>query len=76
VRIATLVYDAVFLANALNARLGPSAFTEENLTIADGVIGTDGLFRLLKDGTNQRALAMMKVEKGNAVRIDAPPKTF
>jgi hypothetical protein len=76
VRIATLVYDAVFLANALNARLGPSAFTEENLTISDGVIGTDGLFRLLKDGTNQRALAMMKVEKGNAVRIDAPPKTF
>jgi ABC-type branched-subunit amino acid transport system substrate-binding protein len=76
VRIATLVYDAVFLANALNARLGPSAFTEENLTIADGVIGTDGLFRLLKDGTNQRALAMMKVDKGTAIRIDAPPKTF
>jgi hypothetical protein len=40
------------------------------------VIGTDGLFRLLKDGTNQRALAMMKVDKGTAIRIDAPPKTF
>jgi ABC-type branched-subunit amino acid transport system substrate-binding protein len=76
VRIATLSYDAVFLVNALYTKYGSSGFSEATLTSADGIIGTDGLFRFRPDGTNQRGLAVLQVGNGGAQTISPAPRTF
>jgi hypothetical protein len=76
VRIATLAYDAVFLANALHKKAGAQAFDDSQLTVADGVIGTDGLFRFRPDGTIQRGEVVMQVGKDGATKIDGAPTNF
>ena len=72
-RIASLAYDAVSLAITLAAsggegqRYGPSA-----LTRASGFTGVDGSYRLLADGTAERALAVLEVQRIGAGIIDPP----
>ena len=75
-RIATLAYDAVFLLNALKKNKGDKAFDAETLATPEGAIGLDGLFRFRQDGTNQRGLVIMQVNKGGAVKIDNAPTNF
>lgn len=70
VRLATLAYDAVFLANALHGKFGDQAFTDLNLTTPDGAIGLDGLFRFRSDGTSIRALPVMQAGKSGPTQID------
>ncbi len=62
VRTATLSYDAVALVAALVKTQGPQRFSEQVLTSSSGFAGIDGLFRFRTDGTNERGLAVMKVE--------------
>jgi hypothetical protein len=76
VRIASLAYDAVFLANALHKKAGDHAFDESQITATDGVIGTDGLFRFRPDGTTQRGEVIMQVAKDGSTKIDAAPANF
>ncbi len=76
IRIATLSYDAVFLINALYTKYGASGFSEGTITSADGIIGTDGLFRFRPDGTNQRGLAVLQVGNGGAQTISPAPRSF
>jgi hypothetical protein len=76
VRIATLAYDAVFLANALHKKSGDHAFEESQITATDGVIGTDGLFRFRPDGTTQRGEVVMQVGKDGSNKIDGAPANF
>lgn len=76
VRIATLAYDAVFLANALHKKAGAHAFEDALLTGPDGVIGVDGLFRFRPDGTTQRGALVMQVGKDNAAKIEDAPTAF
>ena len=75
-RIATLAYDAVFLANALHKKAGTHAFEEAQLTGQDGVIGVDGLFRFRPDGTTQRGAVVMQVGKDSATKIEDAPTAF
>lgn len=75
-RIATLAYDAVFLLNALKKNKGDKAFDAETLATPEGAIGLDGLFRFRQDGTNQRGLVVMQVNKGGATKIDNAPTNF
>lgn len=75
-RIATLAYDAVFLLNALKKNKGDKAFDAETLATPEGAIGLDGLFRFRQDGTNQRGLVVMQVNKGSATKIDNAPTNF
>jgi hypothetical protein len=75
-RIASLAYDAVFLVNALQAKYGSQAFAESTLTNADGVVGTDGLFRFRPDGTNQRGLAVLRVTPSGGQVVSPAPKAF
>jgi ABC-type branched-subunit amino acid transport system substrate-binding protein len=70
IRLATLAYDAVFLANALHGKYGDQAFTEANLTSSDGAIGIDGLFRFKPDGTSSRALLVMQANKSGPTQLD------
>lgn len=71
VRLATLAYDAVLLANALHGKFGDQAFAEANLTTPDGAIGIDGLFRLKSDGTSSRALLVMQAGKSGPTQLEA-----
>lgn len=75
-RIATLAYDAIFLLNALKKNKGDKAFDAETLATPEGAIGLDGLFRFRQDGTNQRGLVIMQVNKGGATKIDNAPTNF
>jgi ABC-type branched-subunit amino acid transport system substrate-binding protein len=76
VRPATLAYDAVSLVAALVKTQGPARFAEETLTNQSGFAGIDGVFRFRPDGTNQRALAVMRVTSSGATVISPAPKAF
>jgi hypothetical protein len=76
VRIASLAYDAVFLANALQKKAGDHAFDDAQITAPDGVIGTDGLFRFRADGTTQRSEVVMQVGKDGPTKLDGAPTSF
>jgi ABC-type branched-subunit amino acid transport system substrate-binding protein len=67
-RIASLAYDAVSMAIALSS--GEGGFTPAALTRASGFTGVDGAFRLLPDGTTERALAILEVQKFGAGVVD------
>lgn len=75
-RAASLAYDATSLAAGLSARFGAQAFTDKILTTPSGFIGVDGAFRLLANGTNDRALAVYQIERATAAVIDPAPKNF
>lgn len=75
-RIATLAYDAVTLAVALGGQQSQEKFPESILTNPSGFNGADGLFRFRKDGTNQRGLAVLRIEKGSATSVSSAPRSF
>jgi ABC-type sugar transport system substrate-binding protein len=76
VRTATLAYDAVSLAAALVKAQGAQRFTPETLTNPSGFSGIDGIFRFRPDGTNQRGLAVLRVDPGGAQVISQAPHAF
>jgi branched-chain amino acid transport system substrate-binding protein len=73
-RIASLAYDAVSMAIALSS--GQDRFTPAALTRGTGFTGVDGTFRLLADGTTERGLAILEVQKFGAGVLDPaiPPR--
>jgi branched-chain amino acid transport system substrate-binding protein len=71
-RIASLAFDAVGLATALAPGADGQRFSAAALTRPNGFSGADGSFRLLPDGTTDRALAILEVQKFGAAVIDAP----
>jgi branched-chain amino acid transport system substrate-binding protein len=71
-RIATLAYDAIGVAIALSGEAEGQRFTSATLTRASGFAGVDGSFRFLSDGTTERALAILEVQKFGASVVDAP----
>ncbi len=75
-RIASLAYDGVSLAAVLAAAEPGQRYTPEQLTNPDGFDGVDGLFRLLPDGTNQRALAVLELQAGGAKVVSPAPRRF
>ncbi|MCP4385103.1 MAG: penicillin-binding protein activator [Hyphomicrobiales bacterium] len=75
-RNASLAYDATSLAAGLAGRFGADAFTDKVLTTSSGFIGVDGAFRLLSDGTNQRALAVYRIERGQLSILSPAPRNF
>jgi ABC-type branched-subunit amino acid transport system substrate-binding protein len=76
IRLATLSYDAVTLAIALNRVWGRQAFSDGVLTNPAGFAGADGVFRFKPDGTNDRALAIQEIRDGAAVTVSSAPRTL
>ncbi len=76
VRNTSLAYDAVSLAIGLSNRFGEEGFTDKVLTSPSGFVGVDGAFRFTATGTNQRALAVFRMERGQALVISPPPTAF
>ena len=71
-RIASLAYDAVTMAVALAGGAEGQRYTAAQLTRPGGFTGVDGTFRLLADGSAERALAILEVQKFGAGIVDAP----
>jgi branched-chain amino acid transport system substrate-binding protein len=76
VRTATLAYDAVSLVAALVKTQGPQRFSQETLTNPSGFSGVDGIFRFRADGTNQRGLAVLRVQPGGPQVVSPAPRAF
>ncbi|MCC2097619.1 MAG: penicillin-binding protein activator [Hyphomicrobiales bacterium] len=76
IRIATLAYDAVTLAVALAGQQSREKFPENILTNPSGFNGADGLFRFRTDGTNQRGLAVLEINKGTTSTVSPAPRSF
>ena len=75
-RIASLAYDAVSLAVALSKRPRGSRYTARQLTRNSGFAGIDGLFRLRANGTSERGLAVLEIQKFGPRVIDRAPGIF
>lgn len=74
--IAGLAYDGIAAIGALVKAGQADALTGAALTQPQGFVGVNGIFRLLGDGTNQRALAVAKIENREVVVIDPAPRSF
>lgn len=75
-RTASLVYDAVLLANGLVGARGASAFQRPSLEAADGYLGVDGIFRLTPGGLSERGLAVYEIGNGTAAAVSPAPARF
>ena len=74
--LAGLAYDAVAAVGALVATGKPDALSRSNLTQSSGFAGVNGVFRLLPDGTNERALAVVQITNNKVEVIDPAPRSF
>lgn len=74
-RLASVAYDAVKIAIRLAAAPEPR-FAAANLTSPAGFNGVDGILRLRPDGTTERALAVLEVQKIGSALIDAAPSVI
>lgn len=74
--IAGLAYDGVAAIGALVKSGRPDPFSGAALTQGAGYVGVGGIFRLKPDGTNERGLAIARVQNGQFVVIDPAPRRF
>ena len=73
-RLGTMGYDAVSLASFLGQTGG---IKERFLTNETGFSGIDGLFRLNSNGTNERALSIMRFDRPHSFTLVSPaPSEF
>lgn len=79
-QLSGLAYDGIAAVGAMISAARASgennAFSTERLTDPAGFAGVTGIFRFRADGTNERGLAIMKVEDGVATMISAAPRSF
>lgn len=74
--LAGLAYDGIAAIGALIAQGNPNALTRAALTQGQGFQGTNGIFRLLPDGTNERGLAVATIQNNQVVIVEAAPRSF
>jgi len=72
--VSGLAYDGIAAIGAL-AKAGRPV-TRQTLTQGSGFAGTGGAFRLLTDGTNERALAVSQISNNQVRVIDPAPRSF
>ena len=74
--ISGLAYDGVAAIGALLRNAGPGPIRAASLIQGAGFVGVNGIFRLRADGTNERGLAIAQIQNGQAVVIEAAPRSF
>ena len=74
--LAGLAYDGIAAVGALAAAGNRDAVTKEALTQSQGFRGTAGIFRLLPNGLNQRALAVATIQNNQVTVLDPAPRNF
>jgi branched-chain amino acid transport system substrate-binding protein len=75
-RIATLAYDAITVAVQLSSNPAGARYTPATLTRMTGFNGTDGPLRLRADGTADRGLAVLEVQKLGLNVLEPAPAGF
>ncbi len=74
--LAGLAFDAVSAIGALVATGRSNALSPASLTRRQGFRGAYGAFRLLSNGTNDRALAVAQIQNNQVVILDPAPTSF
>ena len=74
--VAGLAYDAIAAIGALVAQGNPNALGVDALTQGQGFAGVNGPFRLFRNGTNQRGLAVATIQNNQVIVIDPAPRSF
>lgn len=74
--IAALAYDGIAAIGALLGTGRTDALSRASLTQASGFVGVNGVFRLMPDGTNQRALAVATIRNNEVVILEPAPRSF
>jgi ABC-type branched-subunit amino acid transport system substrate-binding protein len=74
--IAGLAYDGIAAIGALVRAGRGDALTKDALTQPSGFVGVNGIFRLDRDGTNQRGLAIAQIIDKQVNVIDPAPRSF
>jgi len=69
-------YDGMRAVGTLLRSGSSDALSRSKLTRAAGFSGANGVFRLLPDGTNQRALAIAEFRDGKVVIVSPAPRGF
>ncbi len=79
-RLSGLAYDGIAAVGAMisSARAAGegSAFSVRRLTDPAGFAGVTGIFRFRSDGTNERGLAILRVNNGVADMVSPAPRSF
>ncbi|MDX8351725.1 penicillin-binding protein activator [Cognatiyoonia sp. IB215182] len=74
--LAGLAYDGIAAIGALVASGNDDALTKAALTTSQGFRGTAGVFRLLPNGLNERALAVATIQENQVVILEQAPRSF
>ena len=74
--LGALGYDGVAAIAALVRAGKRNALTTAGLTQNSGFAGVGGAFRLRRDGTNERALAVATIRNNQLVVLDPAPRSF
>ncbi|NDV00107.1 penicillin-binding protein activator [Pseudoroseicyclus tamaricis] len=74
--VAGLAYDGIAAVGALAASGRSDALSRAALTQPQGFSGTQGIFRLLADGTTERGLAVASIQNSQVVILDPAPSSF
>lgn len=74
--LSGLAYDGIAAIGALAAAGNSDALTKEALTQPQGFRGTDGVFRLLPNGLNQRGLAVATIRDNQVIILEQAPRSF
>lgn len=74
--LAGLAFDGIAAIGALAKGGKSDALTGRALTQGAGFRGATGVFRLRRDGTNERGLAVATIRNNSVVILDAAPRGF
>ena len=74
--LAAFAYDAAAAAGGLLRDGGGDAIDEDAITNPSGFLGTAGAFRFTRSGLNERALAVLSVEREGFRILDPAPEAF
>ncbi len=74
--LAGLAYDGIAAIGALVASGNDDALTKAALTTPQGFRGTSGIFRLLPNGLNERALAVATIQDNQVVILEQAQRSF
>ncbi|WBU55833.1 penicillin-binding protein activator [Paracoccus sediminicola] len=74
--LGSLGYDGVAAVAALAGSGNRNAVNTIGLTRPAGFTGVNGVFRLRRDGTNERGMAVATINDGTVVVIDPAPRSF
>lgn len=74
--LAGLAFDGIAAVGALARSGRATALNSASLTQGAGFRGASGIFRLRRDGTNDRGLAVATIRNNSVVILEQAPKAF